>query len=393
MPTLCSYADLVDQLDGMTDAVVAAPPSHSKVGIHSSRCPSGLSTACCRHCCCWPWCLRLATPCAFQVSCVAAEAALARGGRQACKHPQRCAHRPTLAPGSGRRWPRTRRPSWRRSGRSGCVHWHMWNGALLVSWQGMACPGGGACRGRAGAAVAAPQQAFPALDRLKGAASYAQVCLRRHCRRSASGRRRQPRLSRRSWQRRATRDWRWRPRTPRRRRRQLPPLAPPRQQRHPSLRRRQLPLWRLRHHHRHRRRCSLRLRPRQHAAVWPRHVLQPRLRRPRCPPWLQRWQGRQTRPPQAHRCGAPRLRLHPQLRLLQQRRHPPARRRRRRARCRSRRSSTPQTPVSLGGVKAGVHWLPTSAGVLCSCHACTSVAAQLTDHCLPLLIPQTPSPR
>lgn len=40
MPALCSYADLVDQLDGMTDAVVAAPPSHSKVGIHSSRCPS-----------------------------------------------------------------------------------------------------------------------------------------------------------------------------------------------------------------------------------------------------------------------------------------------------------------------------------------------------------------
>lgn len=219
--------------------------------------------------------------------------------------------------------------------------------------------------------------------KLKGAASYAQVCLRRHCRRSASGRRRRPRLSRRSWQRRATRGWRWRPRMPRRRRRQLPPLAPPRQRRHPSLRRQQLPLWRLRHHHRHRRRCSLRHRHRQHAAVWPRHALQPRLRRPRCPPWLQRWRGRQTRPPQAHRCGVPRLRLHPQLRLLQQRRHPPARRRRRRARCRSRRSSTPQTPVSLGGVKAGVHCLPTSAGVLCSCHACNSVAAHCSLPALP----------
>lgn len=33
-PSARSYADLVDQLDGMTDAVVAAPPSHSKVGMH-----------------------------------------------------------------------------------------------------------------------------------------------------------------------------------------------------------------------------------------------------------------------------------------------------------------------------------------------------------------------
>ena len=60
-PSLRSYADLVDQLDGMTDAVVAAPPSHNKVCLLIAPCCGGLGLApfqaeamhckavCCRH--------------------------------------------------------------------------------------------------------------------------------------------------------------------------------------------------------------------------------------------------------------------------------------------------------------------------------------------------------
>lgn len=193
--------------------------------------------------------------------------------------------------------------------------------------------------------MAGAAEALPPVALLLSDALSAPNCL---CR-SGSAKRRQLRRSRRSWRRRATHDWRLRPRMPRmRRRRRPPPPAPPPPPRRQSLRRQQLPLPRPRRRRHRRRRCSRRRRRRRPAAGWPHRALLRRRQRPRCPPWLLRWQGRRMAPLLARLCGAPSPRPRPQLRQRQHRRHLPARRRRRRARCRSRRSSTPQTPVSSG---------------------------------------------